>query len=1766
LDLYLGENSHPILINSSFEENNIEIENGKSTLTVQWFLNMHVFFINGSTVPGACVVINNSIGKLVHSLSTDNNGSARHLNCTEYVMSFPPTADRIEKQFHVPLNISATMGGHVGYTTPELVLTENADIRLTIPDSPPTGLMAGPADAMSFLTTDLIMFNASPIFDKDGDILTYTWISSIDGELYSGHNSILYRELSIGEHNISLNVKDRLGGSSSDLIKITVFKPTEKEFSFEKERFDCEAVFGGNGRLDVRSVPIHKNIPENAVSNIIKLKRNGTMVFDCLNIEFSYSDIDPGKYDVGTLELYYRDGRSGKWVQCNDVKKDEQDNLISLLNTYNYSSVQVDDNILTRVTDRKLYAPRVGIPLDTLITYEEVAFCLIGEVMNHPPVAQAGCSKDIVKIGLPVQFSAEGSHDPDGDFLTYWWDLDARDDTNGDGNRLNDHDMEGFTVSHMFRISGAHIVTLCISDGFNRTPSTDSVCTIVTDNHPPVVIVGPDMVVNVGDKVEFNASNSYDLDGDELEFFWNFGDGYNETNVVVYHRFRAPGRFNVNLTVSDGAAETIHMRVVEVEVKENEIEARGAENAGRSRIWENDHLWNAIVILFLIFGLAIFLTRIHGRSRYNKEKVLILFLLMVIALVFTGNYPGPTVGEILREPPVEENDITIRDEKAWSNEIRVLDGNLTVRNGGILRLDNMELRFNCSFPGQYGIIVETGGSLNVVNNSIITATNGDHNYFFIFEKESTGILMGSIIEKCGGIGSGEMGSGGAGSGLRIESDQIIVENCTLRNNINGIICYESSPKITNNLIINSKYGISLYGLNKLCAPIISNNIVLENHLVGISIWGSYSKPTISNNLITHTQWPSNQNCFAIECFGGSRPTFINNIITGNDNAIKCIFSSPTFMDCTITNTTNEDLTLSVQSHPILINTTFNESRCAIRDSTLTIRNYLDMICKDIHNSPIENVNITIIDGYTAKTRTYSTDVNGNIPLVNCTYKVIDENSVQIYNNTIIAEKKGVVNSTSVCLDTERDVLIRLVQCTNEIPAITLFEDAPEYSVWDLDEYFFDIKYDHDELDLSYSDNEHINVIINSDHTVDLYPEKDWYGTEEIRFTAVNPDGNSIHTSGVVMVKRVDDLPVILPAADIYARENETIIIEMNATDVDGDDLIFSIPANFANNPRISSHQNDTNFTIRWDTDFHDAGHHTINVSVKDKNSTTYTPVNITIEDVNRPPPAIISCSEVCIQGDTVVILSYEQHNMALSFDPDGDDLSYIWDFGDNTMVENGSVVTHKFEMAGNFTIDLTVSDGHTANTTLFRIHVKPLNITCTRDRSLAAFNLNCTEDVTHVEYYLGTTHLATDRAPPYEFDLPTTGYPNGRYMLVAKVYYPDEDGEEEVRYVVREFEIENRKEEAVLPSSKNVILPVAAVTSISIMALIFIRVKDFGMQYFEEFGRRGEMDEPLKKRKAHKKKGVKYFALIMASTIGTRFNKLEKEKDEKIEEKVIEGRIFTSKIATTMLFSTLLIGLAFSIVEASSEKNIFAFQFSHFVKVLPITLLTAGVVVVFSDFIEILGARLNFIRSNFQLWRLGNILMFFSAIVLMAPFGLPARVSNVKSKPVSKKSEAMMAMAKAMSIALFLIPFYFILTYASDGSYLHLAGKMGASVVLMLYLYTMFPLWPFEGYDVYKWNKGAWVGCFGIGFGMFLLHSFEMLPAGFLSLFGCIGLILFELSMFWLYRQYRERKEEERIEEMTAREKRRKVRVGRKIVKIRAVKPGGNGHKEMNQL
>lgn len=82
------------------------------------------------------------------------------------------------------------------------------------------------------------------------------------------------------------------------------------------------------------------------------------------------------------------------------------------------------------------------------------------------------------------------------------------------------------------------------------------------------------------------------------------------------------------------------------------------------------------------------------------------------------------------------------------------------------------------------------------------------------------------------------------------------------------------------------------------------------------------------------------------------------------------------------------------------------------------------------------------------------------------------------------------------------------------------------------------------------------------------------------------------------------------------------------------------------------------------------------------------------DEDNRPPTAILSANP--IQG-TVGETAF-QFNGGASTDPDGDDLTFTWTFGDGETA-TGAEVTHVYNTVGDFTVRLTVRDENNATST-----------------------------------------------------------------------------------------------------------------------------------------------------------------------------------------------------------------------------------------------------------------------------------------------------------------------------------------------------------------------------------------------------------------------------------------------------------------------------------
>ena len=71
-------------------------------------------------------------------------------------------------------------------------------------------------------------------------------------------------------------------------------------------------------------------------------------------------------------------------------------------------------------------------------------------------------------------------------------------------------------------------------------------------------------------EIEFNASDTYDIDGDPLAFKWDFGDGVNASGAVVTHSYSDSNKkYTLTLTVFDGSDEALGIITINVHVNGN---------------------------------------------------------------------------------------------------------------------------------------------------------------------------------------------------------------------------------------------------------------------------------------------------------------------------------------------------------------------------------------------------------------------------------------------------------------------------------------------------------------------------------------------------------------------------------------------------------------------------------------------------------------------------------------------------------------------------------------------------------------------------------------------------------------------------------------------------------------------------------------------------------------------------------------------------------------------------------------------------------------------------------------------------------------------------------------------------------------------------------------------------------------------------------------------------------------------------------------------
>ncbi len=197
---------------------------------------------------------------------------------------------------------------------------------------------------------------------------------------------------------------------------------------------------------------------------------------------------------------------------------------------------------------------------------------------NQPPVALASADPLSGEAPLEVELTGSLSSDDQG-IISFFWDFD-------DGSTSDEAD-----PSHLFTVPGTYDVNLTVMDNEGLFDTASLVITVETANQPPLAIASANPLTGIAPlEVSFNGADSMDDTG-ITSYYWNFGDGFESSDIAPVHTFLNPGEYNVLLEVTDteGATNSANLVIIVLEQEipmeeDSTFEAVIIENPVRSGI------------------------------------------------------------------------------------------------------------------------------------------------------------------------------------------------------------------------------------------------------------------------------------------------------------------------------------------------------------------------------------------------------------------------------------------------------------------------------------------------------------------------------------------------------------------------------------------------------------------------------------------------------------------------------------------------------------------------------------------------------------------------------------------------------------------------------------------------------------------------------------------------------------------------------------------------------------------------------------------------------------------------------------------------------------------------------------------------------------------------------------------------------------------------------------------------------------------------------
>ncbi len=476
-----------------------------------------------------------------------------------------------------------------------ITLSEGRVISLGKGNNRPVAVVASPLDGILLFPGENVTLDASGSMDADGDPLTYVW--TLEGEeepIYEGASAVVEASLQgIGKRRLVLRVYDDMRAFGEASVNITLLRrityPPFEDVLYDL-RIDMSYGISEPSGRGLVNVSIPQGIPDAPGSvfscsiEFIPLPVYASYRFEWANISIGFRDKEfPVGMNPEKMGVFFYDETNGVWVRAPHTGLiDDQQRVWG-----NFSSIRpgfyalgILDNSIPelRHSESRDYRYRMIDSTEYIFRVE------YRDADNDIPVR--------INLVMDNRTSYDLLDEGFATTVTRW---------------------TFFSVSDVPLSPGTHSYYFEADDSnFNiRSPYYQ----VIVGNNPPVPrIVGPTSIVRTGETVLFDGSGSYDPDGDEITFSWDFDarDGIQRDKVdpKVDHVYYDEGNYIVTLTVSDGV-DTVS-RTLSITV----VGSGSSTGTGNIPI----ELWIGIMIVMGVLIIAIMLFIIISRRGHEEQS------------------------------------------------------------------------------------------------------------------------------------------------------------------------------------------------------------------------------------------------------------------------------------------------------------------------------------------------------------------------------------------------------------------------------------------------------------------------------------------------------------------------------------------------------------------------------------------------------------------------------------------------------------------------------------------------------------------------------------------------------------------------------------------------------------------------------------------------------------------------------------------------------------------------------------------------------------------------------------------------------------------------------------------------------------------------------------------------------------------------------------------------------------------------------------------